>query len=75
MEKRWSQKTPEGILIEDDGGFVNFFPTNPQPCLGSIMGFGMDDEDEVAPMTPPPPQEKVADVIDLLEWKRKKGIK
>jgi hypothetical protein len=58
-DKRLVVELKDGVLIEDDGGFMNFMPYH-QPCdLGMIMGFGMFDEDEEE--TPEPTVDNVID--------------
>lgn len=45
-DERLVVKLKDGVLIEDDGGFMNFMPYH-QPCdIGMIMGFGMFDDEE-----------------------------
>ncbi len=45
QDDRLVVKLKDGVLVEDDGGFMNFMPYH-QPCdIGMIMGFGMFDED------------------------------
>lgn len=71
-DKRWHKQVPGGVLIEDDGGFINFFPSQPAFDPGMCLGFGMDDEDEI-PVTPDSTEVEVKDnIIDFMAYKRKK---
>lgn len=71
--KRFSKKVPGGVMIEDDGGFMNFFPT-PAPTAGHIC-IGIEDNEVESPAQPNADNSVPDNVIYLHEWKAKKGIK
>ena len=72
-DQRWSKKVEGGFLIEDDGGFVNFFPSSPCPSgdMGYVLDCGLGD-DEPSPQEEQK-QEQADNVVNLMDWKRKKG--
>lgn len=74
--KRFSKKVQGGVMIEDDGGFLNFMPSlGGDPFLG-LLGMG---EEKPTPVKPTGikiiPINQVTtlpdNVVSLMDWKKK----